>query len=156
MSRNLCEWIIGDSIGGERWFLVHAADVEGLGCGMDERLVTQLGAASPIPVTYAGGATSLDDLETVTRLGNGRVDLTIGSALDLFRFGFGVAFGRLRGLSVKIKIKSLVDVAQRPRNETSKHRGAIGLGQLIRQPRLNLILEAILIPLQPLLEVSSV
>lgn len=80
-------------------FLVHAADVEGLGCGMDERLVTQLGAASPIPVTYAGGATSLADLEMVTRLGNGRVDLTIGSALDLFggtgvRYADAVAFNR--------------------------------------------------------------
>ena len=72
-------------------FLVHAADVEGLCRGIDERLVTELGAASPIPVTYAGGATSLDDLETVTRLGNGRVDLTIGSALDLFG-GTGVGY----------------------------------------------------------------
>jgi phosphoribosylformimino-5-aminoimidazole carboxamide ribotide isomerase len=80
-------------------FLVHAADVEGLCRGIDERLVTQLGAASPIPVTYAGGATSLADLETVTRLGNGRVDLTIGSALDLFggagvRYADAVAFNR--------------------------------------------------------------
>jgi len=78
---------------------VHAADVEGLCRGIDGRLVMQLGAASPIPVTYAGGATSLADLETVTRLGNGRVDLTIGSALDLFggagvRYADAVAFNR--------------------------------------------------------------
>ena len=80
-------------------FLVHAADLEGLCRGIDERLVTQLGDASPIPVTYAGGATSLADLETVTRLGNGRVDLTIGSALDIFggtgvRYADAVAFNR--------------------------------------------------------------
>jgi phosphoribosylformimino-5-aminoimidazole carboxamide ribotide isomerase len=65
-------------------FLIHAADVEGLRGGMDENLITCLGAECPLPVTYAGGALSLDDLETVNRLSRGRVDLTIGSALDLF------------------------------------------------------------------------
>ena len=49
-----------------------------------EELVAALGEWSPIPVTYAGGARSIDDLETVKRLGSGRVDLTIGSALDIF------------------------------------------------------------------------
>ena len=72
-------------------FLVHAVDVEGLCRGIDEVLVGRLGAASPIPVTYAGGANSLRDLETVTRLGRGRVDLTIGSALDIFG-GTGVSY----------------------------------------------------------------
>ena len=43
-----------------------------------------LGEWSPIPVTYAGGARSLADLELVSKLGNGRVDLAIGSALDIF------------------------------------------------------------------------
>ncbi|MDA3873992.1 MAG: phosphoribosylformimino-5-aminoimidazole carboxamide ribotide isomerase [Kiritimatiellae bacterium] len=65
-------------------FLIHAADVEGLRGGMDEKLITFLGAECPLPVTYAGGARSLDDLETVNTLSQGRVDLTIGSALDLF------------------------------------------------------------------------
>lgn len=65
-------------------FLIHAADVEGLRGGMDEQLITFLGAECPLPVTYAGGARSFDDLETVNTLGRGRVDLTIGSALDLF------------------------------------------------------------------------
>lgn len=65
-------------------FLVHAADVEGLCQGIDEDLVRLLGGASPIPVTYAGGARSLADLEVVNDLSGGRVDLTIGSALDLF------------------------------------------------------------------------
>ena len=35
-------------------------------------------------MTYAGGANSLADLEEVTRLGGGKIDLTIGSALDIF------------------------------------------------------------------------
>jgi phosphoribosylformimino-5-aminoimidazole carboxamide ribotide isomerase len=80
-------------------FLVHAVDVEGLCRGIDEALVAKLGEWSPIPVTYAGGATSLEDLEQVTRLGKGRVDLTIGSALDIFgghgiRYADAVAFNR--------------------------------------------------------------
>jgi phosphoribosylformimino-5-aminoimidazole carboxamide ribotide isomerase len=65
-------------------FLVHAADVEGLCRGIDHELVANLGEWSPLPMTYAGGAKSLADLEQVTRLGHGRIDLTIGSALDIF------------------------------------------------------------------------
>jgi phosphoribosylformimino-5-aminoimidazole carboxamide ribotide isomerase len=65
-------------------FLVHAADVEGKCEGIDERLVEFLGAHCPVPVTYAGGARSFEDLATVDRLSGGNVDLTIGSALDLF------------------------------------------------------------------------
>ena len=65
-------------------FLIHAADVEGLQGGIDEELVELLGQHCSIPVTYAGGARSLDDLELVNRLSGGKVDLTIGSALDIF------------------------------------------------------------------------
>jgi phosphoribosylformimino-5-aminoimidazole carboxamide ribotide isomerase len=65
-------------------FLVHGVDVEGLRLGIERPLVELLGAASPIPVTYAGGAQSLQDLELVKQLGGGCVDLTIGSALDIF------------------------------------------------------------------------
>lgn len=65
-------------------FLIHAADVEGLCRGIDERLVEALGKWVTIPTTYAGGAKSLDDLETVRRLSGGKVDLTFGSALDIF------------------------------------------------------------------------
>lgn len=65
-------------------FLVHAADVEGKCEGVDERLVEFLGSYCPISVTYAGGARSFEDLATVDRLSAGKVDLTIGSALDLF------------------------------------------------------------------------
>lgn len=65
-------------------FLVHAADVEGKCGGIDSRLVEFLGAHCPIPVTYAGGANALEDLATVQKLSGGKVDLTIGSALDLF------------------------------------------------------------------------
>ncbi|KAI9189327.1 Enzyme that catalyzes the fourth step in the histidine pathway [Blastocladiella emersonii ATCC 22665] len=65
-------------------FLVHAADVEGLCQGVDADLVRALGEWSPIPVTYAGGGRTLADLELVHDLSGGRVDLTIGSALDIF------------------------------------------------------------------------
>jgi phosphoribosylformimino-5-aminoimidazole carboxamide ribotide isomerase len=65
-------------------FLVHGVDVEGLQTGLELPLLELLGAHAPIPVTYAGGARSLEDCETVSRLGQGRVGLTIGSALDIF------------------------------------------------------------------------
>lgn len=65
-------------------FLVHAADVEGKCGGIDQQLVEFLGKHCPIPVTYAGGANAFEDLATVDRLSDGKVDLTIGSALDLF------------------------------------------------------------------------
>ncbi len=72
-------------------FLVHAVDVEGLCRGIDLELVEMLGRWTPIPATYAGGANSLADLEEVTRLGGGKVNLTIGSALDIFG-GTGVKY----------------------------------------------------------------
>jgi phosphoribosylformimino-5-aminoimidazole carboxamide ribotide isomerase len=65
-------------------FLIHAAHVEGRQKGIDGELVTLLGAHSPRPVTYAGGICSLKDLDAVLARGNGRVDATIGSALDIF------------------------------------------------------------------------
>ena len=66
-------------------------DVEGLCKGIDRELVEKLGQWTPIPTTYAGGANSISDLEEVTKLGRGRVDLTIGSALDIFG-GSGVKY----------------------------------------------------------------
>ena len=80
-------------------FLIHAADVEGLCGGVDLELVQRLTNDSPIPTTYAGGARSALDLEEVTRIGGGKIDLTIGSALDIFggtgvRYEDCVAFNR--------------------------------------------------------------
>jgi phosphoribosylformimino-5-aminoimidazole carboxamide ribotide isomerase len=82
-------------------FLVHGVDVEGLSQGIDLELVTLLAEAAPIPCTYAGGAKSIDDLRVVHELSDGRVDLTIGSALDLFggrgvRYADCVEFNRQR------------------------------------------------------------
>jgi phosphoribosylformimino-5-aminoimidazole carboxamide ribotide isomerase len=81
--------------------LVHAVDVEGLQMGIDDGLVERLAAWSPVPTTYAGGARSLADLERVDELSDGRIDLTIGSALDLFggggvRYADAVAFNARR------------------------------------------------------------
>ncbi len=72
-------------------FLIHAADVEGKQQGMDDELIKFLAENSPIPVTYAGGAKSLEDLEHCKEISNGKIDLTIGSALDLFG-GKGVKY----------------------------------------------------------------
>jgi phosphoribosylformimino-5-aminoimidazole carboxamide ribotide isomerase len=80
-------------------FLVHAVDVEGLCRGVDLELVEKLGQWAQISTTYAGGAKSLQDLEDVQRVGRGRIDLTIGSALDIFggtglRYADAVEFNR--------------------------------------------------------------
>lgn len=72
-------------------FLVHAVDVEGLCRGIDRVLVARLAEATPLPATYAGGASSMQDLVDVTEIGKGRIDLTVGSALDLFG-GSGVRY----------------------------------------------------------------
>lgn len=72
-------------------FLIHAADVEGKQQGMDDELIVFLSKHSPIPCTYAGGARTLADLEHCKEISNGKIDLTIGSALDLFG-GTGVKY----------------------------------------------------------------
>lgn len=65
--------------------------MEGLQSGIDEELITKLAHWCSIPVTYAGGGRNLGDLDNVKRLSEGKVDLTIGSALDCFG-GSGVKF----------------------------------------------------------------
>jgi phosphoribosylformimino-5-aminoimidazole carboxamide ribotide isomerase len=65
-------------------FLVHGVDVEGKQQGMDEELIELLAAHSPIPCVYAGGVRSFEDLEKLRKAGNGKIDVTIGSALDIF------------------------------------------------------------------------
>lgn len=65
-------------------FLIHAVDVEGKAEGIERELVKILGEHSPIPTTYAGGIHNFQDLEELRLFGKGRVDATIGSALDLF------------------------------------------------------------------------
>jgi len=72
-------------------FLIHAADVEGLCQGIDSELVALLGSWAKIPITYAGGAATMDDLREIEKASNGKVDVTIGSALDLFG-GSGVFY----------------------------------------------------------------
>lgn len=65
-------------------FLVHAVDVEGKASGIEEEVAKILGRLENIKVTYAGGISSFADLDILKELGNGKVDFTIGSALDIF------------------------------------------------------------------------
>ncbi len=65
-------------------FLVHAVDVEGKQSGIQQSLVTDLAEWAAIPTTYAGGARSIADMELFQQLSGGKLDLTIGSALDIF------------------------------------------------------------------------
>ena len=72
-------------------FLIHAVDVEGKCGGIAVDLVEKLGRWSPLPTTYAGGVKSMADLYMVQELGAGRLDVTIGSALDIFG-GHGITY----------------------------------------------------------------
>ena len=81
-------------------FLIHAADVEGKQVGMEEELLGILAEYEGLPITYAGGIRSLGDIDRLYVLGRGKVNFTIGSALDLFG-------GELRYEDVKQKLKEL-------------------------------------------------
>ena len=65
-------------------FLIHAVDVEGRSSGIETELVELIGSWGGIPVTYAGGVRNEEDLSILRKAGRGRLDVTIGSALDLF------------------------------------------------------------------------
>ena len=65
-------------------FLIHAVDVEGKAGGIEKELVSLLGDWGKIPLIYAGGVHSFEDLRLIKELGHNRVNVTIGSALDLF------------------------------------------------------------------------
>lgn len=65
-------------------FLIHAADVEGKCAGVASDLVADLADWVSIPTTYAGGVRDLADLRLVRELGRNRLDVTVGSALDIF------------------------------------------------------------------------
>lgn len=65
-------------------FLIHAVDVEGKANGVEKDLVRMLGEYVSIPTTYAGGVGSYEDIEEIRTLGEGHLNITIGSALDIF------------------------------------------------------------------------
>ena len=65
-------------------FLIHAVDVEGKASGIEEELAKMLGDWKKLPITYAGGVGNFEDLKKLRILGQGALDVTIGSALDLF------------------------------------------------------------------------
>ncbi len=65
-------------------FLIHAADVEGKQNGIEESVLSILAKWSKIPITYAGGIHTLDDIIKIKNIGKGSIDVTVGSALSLF------------------------------------------------------------------------
>ncbi|CAN5660269.1 1-(5-phosphoribosyl)-5-[(5-phosphoribosylamino)methylideneamino]imidazole-4-carboxamide isomerase [soil metagenome] len=75
-------------------FLIHAADVEGLCRGIDHDLVALLGSWRKKPLTYAGGIATMDDILKIESASHGTLDLTVGSALDLFG-GHGLKYASL-------------------------------------------------------------
>ena len=89
-------------------FLIHAADVEGLCKGIDTELVSHLAKWTNLPCTYAGGGRNLEDVRLVDNLSNGKIDITIGSALDIFG-GSGV------------KLQDLIDWNHSKTNKENKN-----------------------------------
>lgn len=79
-------------------FLIHAADVEGLCGGIDAPLVEMLGNWGKCPLTYAGGAATMQDVQLVADAGQGKVDVTVGSALDLFG-GTGICYAEIAAMN---------------------------------------------------------
>ena len=65
-------------------FLIHGVDVEGKSAGIDEELAGLLAEYEGNKITYAGGIGTEEDLSKFRELTCGKVDFTIGSALDLF------------------------------------------------------------------------
>ena len=78
-------------------FLIHAVDVEGKSMGIDKKLVEILAQSTPIPTTYAGGIATMDDINLIRSAGGGRIDVTVGSALDIFG-GTGIGYRELVNL----------------------------------------------------------
>jgi len=116
-------------------FLIHAADVEGLCRGIDADLVALLGAWGKIPVTYAGGAATMDDVRLVETVGQGKVDVTVGSALDLFG-GAGLCYRDLVAWNRRYD-ESLQETAYLLRSPTNARRlfdaiEAVEKGNLIK------------------------
>ena len=74
--------------------LIHAADVEGLCKGIDQELVQLLGQWAKLPITYAGGAATMADIHLTQQHSQGNVDITVGSALDIFG-GTGITLTEL-------------------------------------------------------------
>ena len=74
-------------------FLVHAVDVEGKSSGIEKEVAALLGDWAKLPITYAGGVHDFEDLDLLKKLGQDKVDVTIGSALDLF--GGGMQFEKV-------------------------------------------------------------
>ncbi|MBU8901333.1 MAG: phosphoribosylformimino-5-aminoimidazole carboxamide ribotide isomerase [Victivallales bacterium] len=65
-------------------FLIHAVDVEGKQAGIDTNLIKIMAEYSPIPAVYAGGVRSLEDIDLIRKIGQNKIDFTVGSALDIF------------------------------------------------------------------------
>lgn len=74
-------------------FLVHAVNVEGTGTGVDAELLALLAGQCTVSVTYAGGVGTMEDIEKIRNIGKGKINFTVGSALDLF--GGSLAFDEI-------------------------------------------------------------
>ena len=51
---------------------------------IEKELVALLGRWNRIPITYAGGIRSLEDIRSIKELSRNKIHITVGSALDLY------------------------------------------------------------------------
>ena len=80
----LNEKVFNDLAGYCDEFLIHAVDVEGMASGIEEELVELMAKLAGFKMTYAGGISSMEDIEKLKSIGKGAIDFTVGSALDIF------------------------------------------------------------------------
>ena len=90
-------------------FLIHAVDVEGKMSGIETPLVSTLGEWEGAPLTYAGGVRSFADIDAIEALGKGRIDFTVGSALDIFGGRFIRYEDIVKRFSVKLMDRDELD-----------------------------------------------
>lgn len=65
-------------------FLIHGVDAEGKRSGIEEELIEMLGRWNQIPITYAGGIHTFEDIDKIRNAGKDRIHITIGTALDIY------------------------------------------------------------------------
>ncbi|MBT3539096.1 phosphoribosylformimino-5-aminoimidazole carboxamide ribotide isomerase [bacterium] len=65
-------------------FLIHGVDSEGKLQGVEIDLLNILKDFTGIPITYAGGIRDMNDIEKIKQTGNGYINFSVGTALDIF------------------------------------------------------------------------
>lgn len=77
-------------------YLIHAVDVEGKCNGPEKEILKILSEYEGNAITYAGGIHSYEDIEDIRKYAEGKINVTVGSALDIF--GGTLEFEKICGM----------------------------------------------------------